>query len=115
MFEPFFENNVLNSLLNQYMLALGEFSTDNFSNNPNSGLAWLLFVGATFVTQITILNMLIAIMGDTFGRVTEVKEQSGLREKIQILADYVWIIPLDSKKHRYIYAMKPKSMTDEEG
>ena len=65
---------MLNAVLNQYFLALGEFSTDNFSDQPNSGLAWILFVAATFVTQITILNMLIAIMGDTFGRVTEVKE-----------------------------------------
>ena len=49
--------------------------------------------------------MLVAIMGDTFGKVTEIKEQSGLKEKIDILADYVWIIPEDKVKFRYVYSM----------
>jgi len=34
---------------------------------------WGFFIAATFITSITFLNMLIAIMGDTFSRVTEVK------------------------------------------
>ena len=62
-----------------------------------------LFIVATFLTQITILNMLIAIMGDTFGKVTEIKEQAGLKEKINILADYVWIIPDEKVEFRYVY------------
>ena len=115
LFDEALDSDVLNALLNQYMLALGEFQTENFSDQPNSGLVWVLFIAATFITQITILNMLIAIMGDTFGKVTEVKEQSGLREKIKILADYVWILSMDTAQVRYIYAMKPRSMTEEEG
>ena len=47
--------------------------------------------------------MLIAIMGDTFGKVTEIKEQAGLKEKINILADYVWIIPDEKVEFRYVY------------
>ena len=58
--------------------------------------------------------MLIAIMGDTFGKVTEVKEQSGLREKVSILADYVWMIPMEVNEVKYIYALKPKAMNEEE-
>ena len=34
----------------------------------------VIFMLSTFITQITFLNMLIAIMGDTFDRVTEVRE-----------------------------------------
>ena len=37
--------------------------------------------------------MLIAIMGDTFDRVSEIKSQSALAEKIKILADYVFVVP----------------------
>ena len=75
----------------------------------------LLFIAATFLTQVTIFNMLIAIMGDTFGKVTEIKEQSGLKEKINILADYVWIIPDESgNRSRYVYSMQPKTQTEEE-
>ena len=64
--------------------------------------------------------MLIAVMGDTFDRVSEVKEQSALAEKIQILADYVIIVRRESIKtndlNKFIFAVKPKSMgSDEQG
>ena len=68
-----FENGALDAMLNQYLLALGEFGTDNFSaaTGKNAGIVWVLFLFATFLTQITVLNMLIAIMGDTFDAVLE--------------------------------------------
>ena len=74
--EGYFEGwNTFNTLFNQYLLALGEFGMDNFKEgSPNLWLVIALFITATFLTQITILNMLIAIMGDTFGKVTEIKE-----------------------------------------
>jgi len=113
--------------MDQYLLALGEFSTDNFSivtdektdvdeMMPNATLNWFFFILATFITQITIMNMLIAIMGDTFGKVTEIKEQSALREKIKILADFVDIVSLENKQSSYVYAMKPRNPSNlEEG
>ena len=56
----------------------------------------MVFISTTFITQITFLNMLIAIMGDTFDRASEVKEQSALKEKIDILADYVVVVGRES-------------------
>ena len=73
LFESVFDNKFVSALINQYLLALGEFGTDNFSAGSNSWIIWLLFIGATFLSQITILNMLIAIMGDTFDSVSENK------------------------------------------
>jgi hypothetical protein len=78
-------------MLNQYLLVLGEFDTGNFGGE-NSAAIWLFFISATFISQITILNMLIAVMGDTYDRVSEKKDQATLREKIKILADYVWVV-----------------------
>ena len=40
--------------------------------------------------------MLIAIMGDTFARVSEIKEQSALKEKVEILSDFVYIVERES-------------------
>ena len=74
------------------MLGLGEFSTDQYGEEASDVIIWLVFIATTFITQITFLNMLIAIMGDTFARVSEVKDQSALSEKIKILADYVIIV-----------------------
>ena len=60
--------------------------------------------------------MLIAIMGDTFARVSEVKDQSALSEKIKILADYVIVVRnsrLDQDK--YLFSIAPAQFgTDEQ-
>ena len=49
---------------------------------------WILFFCSTGFTQITMLNMLIAIMGDTFDKVTENSKVYTTRTKLQILGDY---------------------------
>ena len=104
--------------MNQYMLSLGEFDLDNYKGEGNDVIVWIVFIATTFITQITFLNMLIAIMGDTFARVSEVKEQSALKEKIEILSDYVVVVERESLEKenlsRYIFAIKPKALgTDE--
>ena len=62
--------------------------------------------------------MLIAIMGDTFARVSEIKEQSALNEKIKILADFVILVPRESIEagnlSRFLFAIMPKSMASDE-
>jgi hypothetical protein len=46
--------------------------------------------------QIILLNMLIAMMGDTFARVTEISEQSMLKEICTVIAESEYI--MDRKK-----------------
>ena len=100
------------------MLSLGEFSTDNYGEDAKDSLVWIVFILTTFITQITFLNMLIAIMGDTFARVSEVKEQSALQEKIKILSDYVIIVEGESETNgllnRFLFSIKPKSLASDE-
>jgi len=67
-----------NSFYNQYMLSLGEFAMDGFGDSPQVILCYVLFLCATFITQITFLNMLVAIMGDSYSKVMEAKDRYGL-------------------------------------
>ena len=64
------------------------------------------------------LNMLIAIMGDTFERVTESREQSALVEKIRILADYVYVVPYEKAKNgtmnKFLFQLRPKTLGSNE-
>ena len=39
----------------------------------------------TFLIQITFLNMLIAIMGDTYDKVTEVRQLTALKERVELM------------------------------
>lgn len=53
--------------------------------------------------------MLIAIMGETFGRVSEAKERNALMERTHLYADFMWGIKLteELKGMRYLYVVRP--------
>ena len=55
----------LDIVIDQHLLAMGSFNTLKFPGE-NQALIWLIFSVASFFTLITALNMLIAIMGNTF-------------------------------------------------
>ena len=69
------------------MLTLGEFSLDNFADHPQTGLCYMVFLSATFISSVTMLNMLIAIMGDSFGRVMENRHLNSVRMKLTIMGE----------------------------
>ena len=83
---------ILDSIYNQYMMSVGEFTMDGFDDHPEMAVCYFIFLSATIITQLTFLNMLIAIMGDTFGRVIENKAQYGLQTKLGIMGDYTAVI-----------------------
>lgn len=118
LYMNFFDISFLNAIMNQYMLSLGEFDTESYGLEGGDMLVWIIFIFTTFITQITFLNMLIAIMGDTFARVSEIKDQSAAVEKMKILADYVIIVRRESvkqgDKNRFIFAITPKSLGQDE-
>lgn len=70
-----------------YRMGLGDFDTDAFAESKFFMFFWLLFFACTLFIQILLLNLLIAIMGDTFERVQEMKEQAQLRENCALIAD----------------------------
>ena len=80
--KPVFDQFIVDSTLNQYLLMLGEFNTDGFEGNINLAICYIVFIVSTFLSQITLLNMLIAIMGDTFDRVQEKRAMLEIKSHI---------------------------------
>ena len=108
----------INLLLNQYLLALGEFSYDNFAHEPQSYMCYMFFVFATFITQIAMLNMLIAIMGDTYERVIENRVVNATKTRLELLSDLVFT--LDQKSAEldpdcFMFIVQPDDDDGEEG
>lgn len=68
------------SVIAMYLLGLGEFDLDGYKLGPNKNMAWAFFILASFLILVVFMNMLIAIMGDTFGQVIEKKTESTLHE-----------------------------------
>ena len=83
-------NDFLNSAIHMYLLSLGEFDFDDYSKRGTISniCLWIIFIFGTFMLQITFMNMLIAIMAETFAEVTEKRQQSSLTERIMLLNDF---------------------------
>lgn len=69
---PVFGIPFLDAFIRTYLVALGEYEIDQFTGF-DSPLVWIYFLMATFIVQIIFMNLLIAIMGDTFDRVQDLK------------------------------------------
>ena len=56
-------------------LAVGDYDTEGFDNKGevNKVVLWVVWFSATFLLQVTFMNMLIAIMGNTFEEVWDKK------------------------------------------
>jgi len=87
-------NKPIDALISAYFMGLGEFAYDGYSYGPNKFSAWSMFLLATFLSCVVFMNMLIAIMGETFGEVTEKAEQNGLKEQINLINDHIWLLDL---------------------
>ena len=71
----------MNSFIMTYTLGMGEFATDNYQGT-NVNLIWGVWFIGTFLIQITFLNMLIAIMANTFDKVMDSRALAALKERI---------------------------------
>ena len=96
-------------------MSLGEFHTSNYTEHEFMPFVWVLFVLATFFTQITMLNMLIAIMGDTFDKVTENKKTFTTRTKLLILGDYTGNFLKQEKKNMFLFSINIDQEDQEDG
>lgn len=62
------------TLLSTFLMIIGSFDINTFKNDtPNSSMAIIMFSAYQVLGMIVLLNLLIAIMGDTFDRVKEME------------------------------------------
>ena len=76
------------------MISLGQFECSNIGHGPSMFFAWCAFIVAAYSLTIVFMNLLIAIMGNTFGEVLEIREQAALKTFIQLMKDYVDMIDI---------------------
>lgn len=107
-------NNIFDSALNQYLLGLGEFTYDDYPDNGVKTMVWIYFILATLFTNINFLNLLIAIISDTYARITESKQRYALMQRTEIFADFINVVNLNPKmtQNRYLYIVQPIDIGD---
>ena len=71
-------------------------------------MIYTVFLAGVVLIQIVFLNMLIALMADTFNRVTAINEQSKLKEICSMMADNEFILDRSKefKNSKYIIYAK---------
>eukprot|EP00750_Incisomonas_marina_P009395 INCI15989.1.p1 GENE.INCI15989.1~~INCI15989.1.p1 ORF type:complete len:701 (+),score=109.16 INCI15989.1:253-2103(+) len=79
--------NPLRSLVQMWNGVMGAFEFSIYDAAQFSWLAWLLYVSFTFIVIIVMLNLLIALMGDSYERVNNQKEQARQLELAGIIID----------------------------
>jgi hypothetical protein len=100
-----------------YRMILGDFSTeetvlqggpiiqDSYSN-PNNGLGKIapyftmgLFYLCTVLNMIIMLNLLIAIISESFAKINSQKEQANYQEKCDIMAENTYLVPISRQRN----------------
>lgn len=115
---PVFGNSLIDSTLNQFNLMIGEYNTDGFTKHVSPELCYALFIITVVISQITFLNMLIAIMSDTFEKVIEQRPTFSLKNKLMILADMECVINAneeDDDTKVFLYVIMPQKNEEDEG
>ena len=82
---------------------------DEFTNGPQTGLCYIFFVMATLISQVTMLNMLIAIMSDTFEHIIENKDLNSIKTKIEVMGELANNIHQDGEvdEERFLFVITP--------
>jgi hypothetical protein len=77
------------------MLSIGNFDYKgwNSPDNPNFNLIWMVYLLCITINLIVMLNLLIAIITDTYTTIREVKAEVGFSERAEAIADFQEIIP----------------------
>ena len=108
---------MLDSVLSQFKLMIGEYEVEGFVGHTNPFFCYGLFVFTVLISQITFLNMLIAIMADTFEKVIEQKPTFSLKNRLNLLASMKSILPtkeFDSDSKIFLYVIQPDSCEGDE-
>ena len=86
-----------------YYMLLGEVGyVEGFERGKKSQetALWCLFIVASFFFIIIMINMLVAIMGETFTKNYEIEEQNVLRTKLRFVIDNWFFTPFTEKEKK---------------
>lgn len=106
--DPVFTGNSYGeAFLYSYRTGMGDFSVDGFEFRDLI-LTYSLWFLNTLIILIVFLNMLLAIMGDTFDRVQETVENNMIRELVGMMVENANLVNRKRlfKKSKYIFVIQ---------
>lgn len=104
---------LLGSFNHVFLSSLGSFETTYYYNNEMSPYLVILFLTLSFFMCIHLLNMLIAIMGDSFQKNNQVAEADIKKSQLTFVVDNWWIDPIEDKQ-KIVYLVAAFSVQDDD-
>lgn len=116
--ETQFVKTLPESIVYTYRLILGDWDTENFGE-VSTLLVWTLFLLCTIFNMIVMLNLLIAIISESFAQVTANSENAQYQEMAALISENAYLIPQWEKdayaqKDRLILAVSNLAADDKE-
>lgn len=95
-----------NSMLNSYYYMLGLDVDTDFHDTISPGLATFLLSLFTLIMMILMLNLLIALMGNTYSEIWELKSAPWRRERIAVMCEHALDSKIRVNPNKFIHVMK---------
>jgi hypothetical protein len=80
---------LMQSIFFSFMLSIGEFSTSGWNHdgqvgfrNPNFNLVWIVYLLSVTLNNIVMLNLLVAIINETYAEVSEISIEVAFFERV---------------------------------
>jgi len=74
------------------MTSLGAFDTSNFDSMPYGQFFYIIFILEVTILYIVLLNLIIALMGDSFNKVKDLGDLSNLRDLCIMISENEFIL-----------------------
>lgn len=75
-----------------YTMILGGFDVSTFLG-MTPGFMWILFVLCTVLVMIIMMNLLIAIISQSFSDISSVSQEASYRERAKIISENLYLVP----------------------
>ena len=96
--DDIFVQTYIESILQMFQLMLGDFDTEKFGKTGYA-VVYLMFAVAAIFLIVVMLNLLIAIISDTFANVQSQAQRKMYQEFAQLICESFHLLPEEVKKN----------------
>ena len=110
----FFGETYLDAVVDVYIIgALGNLDDGRFRRGDPilQRPTMAMFLASTFIVAVVFMNMLIAIMSNTYGEVQDGAVENGIKERVSLMDDHLWLLDLQKEfaNQKYVLIVKPSN------
>eukprot|EP00347_Sterkiella_histriomuscorum_P016371 403353446 len=96
--ESEFIQNYAYAIVYSFRLSIGDTDTDKFDDNLQPITVWIMFVLCAVYTNIVMLNLLIAIISESFEKINNNALQASYQERAKIISENSYLIRTNRKQ-----------------